>query len=133
MSTHRDQRVPRSVQMLDQPIAPRLFQAGDEDAGQPYLLLTGQDIRMSAGGVNGLSIDEQFGTTLQGPLSLSEAPENISFCGGYWRLNPMVTTGVASSAATPVPLLVNAQPRLLEAKKEMGRVLGGMLGGGLKV
>jgi hypothetical protein len=133
MSTHRNQRVPKTVQMLDQPVTPRVLQAGEEDAGQPYLLMTGQDIRMSAGTKNGISIDETFGTTIQGPISLSEAPENISFCGGYWRLNPMVLTGVASSAATPVPMLVNAKPKLMEAKKGMSGVLGGLMGGGIKV
>lgn len=131
--SHRNQRVEKTVQMLDQDVPPRLFFAGDEDSGQPYMLLTGHDLRFSAGTVNGLSIDEQFGTTIQGPISLSEAPENISFCGGYWRLNPVVLTGVASSAATPVPMLVDAQPKLMEASKGMSGVLGGLMSGGIKV
>lgn len=133
MADYDSYTAPKNVPMLKQDMAPRVLQAGDDDVGQPYVLLTDKDIRISAGAKNGFSIDEPFGITMQGPISLSESPENISLAGGYWRINPMVLTGVASSAATPVPWLVDSKPLLTKEASSMSDVLGGAMDGGMSI
>jgi hypothetical protein len=48
-------------------------------------------------------------------MSFSDAPDQISFSGGYWRINPMVLASVGSMAAMPVPFLVPDTPELLQS------------------
>lgn len=62
---------------------------------------------------NGIVVDPEFGTLVQGKVSISESPENVSFSGGYWRMNPMLQASVGSMAAMPVPFLVPDTPNLL--------------------
>lgn len=122
MST-RESQAPKQINMTDPPVQPKVFHAGEKYIGQPYLVLTQDDIRLSAGLNNGLTVDNLFGTTIQGPISLSETPDHISVGGGYWRINPLVMTCIGSSAATPVPWLVKSEPNLVKQKKNLGGIL----------
>lgn len=117
----------KRVDLTGPSVTPKVIHAGDDWVGQPYVLVDENSVRMNAGLGNGISISEEFGTILQGPISLSESPENISFGGGYWRINPMVTACIGSSAATPVPWLVNDTPEVLKAKNDLGSILDGLL------
>lgn len=99
---------------------------GDHWEGQPFLLVDEGAIVLAGSLQNGIAIDSQFGTTMQGPISLSESPEKISVCGGYWRINPTVLASVGSSAATPVPWLVPAEPELLSGCRDITSILGGI-------
>jgi hypothetical protein len=111
------------VDLVSPDLAPKVIHAGDDWVGQPYVLVDSSSVRMNGGLQNGISISDEFGTILQGPISLSESPENISFGGGYWRINPMVTACIGSSAATPVPWLVNDTPEVLKAKDDLSGIL----------
>ncbi len=122
-------RIPRAgrVDMTARDNQSKLIHAGDQYLGSdyPYLLVQDDSIRMVGALDRGISIDPEFGTLIQGPISFAEAPENISFCG-YWRLNPMVLCSIGSSAAMPVPMLVPGQPRLLAPKKGLGSLVQGI-------
>jgi len=116
-------RARRQVDLFTPEVHPKVIHAGERYVGQPYQYFGDSEIRISAGRTNGITIDDLFGVTIQGPISLSEMPENISIGGGYWRINPMVLTGVASSAATPVPWLVPSDPNLVKQKKNLKKIL----------
>jgi hypothetical protein len=105
---------------------PKPIYAGDDWNGQPYLLVTEDSVQIAGSLNHGAVIDPQFGTLLQGPIHFSAAPEEISFGGGYWRLNPMVTTCIGSSAAIPIPMLVEDSPDLLHPSGDIEGILGGL-------
>ena len=95
---------------------PKLIHAGDEWLGpdHPHLLATDDSLRLMGNLKNGMTIDPEFGTMLQGKVFISESPENISFAGGYWRMNPMLLASFGSMAAMPVPFVVADVPNLLQ-------------------
>src|ERR1700720_2999102 len=92
--------------------------AGDTLASQPYIAVTQDSIHVSAGvgKVNGLTVSDQFGTTIGGKLSISMMPDQISIGGGYWRFNPLLLSCIPSTTPTPVPVFVKDTPNLLAAK-----------------
>lgn len=94
---------------------PKLIHAGDEwfGADHPHFLVTEDSLRLMGNLKNGIIVDPEFGTLVQGKVSISESPENVSFSGGYWRMNPMLQASVGSMAAMPVPFLVPDTPNLL--------------------
>jgi hypothetical protein len=82
----------------------RLLHGGDQWTGQPYGLFDDDGIELAAGNGQrpncGIGITPDYGTQITGPMSFSEMPQNISFGGGYWRLNPLLLTCMGSS---PLP------------------------------
>jgi hypothetical protein len=104
----------------------KVIHAGDDWNGQPFLLVADEAIVLAGSLENGMVVDPDFGTLMQGPISLSESPEKISFCGGYWRINPAVLSCVGSSAAMPVPWLIPDEPELLKARKDIKDIVGGL-------
>jgi hypothetical protein len=118
-----DVNAPQTEDLVTPDLQPKTLFAGDDWTGQPYLLVTADSIQVAGSLDNGIVIDPQFGTLLQGPIHFSAAPEDISFGAGYWRLNPMVTTCIGSSAAVPVPMLVEDSPDLLHACSDISGIL----------
>jgi hypothetical protein len=116
-------------ELLD-PVIPRLLHAGDEWTGQPYVYLDDEGVEIAAGnddrGDKGITVTSEFGTQITGPMSFAEMPQNMSFGGGYWRLNPMVLACIGSSAAMPIPMLVYETPNLLKAKNDMQGIGSGI-------
>lgn len=106
-------------------LQPKVLHAGDTWEGQPFLYLSDGQTVLSAG-ESGVSVDADYGVHLQGPLSLSESPENISVAGGYWRINPMVLACLGSSAAMPVPWLVPSEPDLLAGQDDISGIMEGL-------
>ncbi len=94
---------------------PKLIHAGTDWVGQPYVFIDDQSAAMYSKLGLGVLVDNVFGIALSGPTSFSESLENIHFGCGYWTLNPVQLSSVGSSAAVPVPTLVNDTPRLLSS------------------
>lgn len=99
--------------------APKTLHAGEAWDGQPYLCVTEDAAILSGQLGKGIITDDRFGTTIQGPLSLSEAPEYVSFGGGFWRVNPAVLSCIGSSAAMNIPWLVHDDPELLKGHQDI--------------
>ena len=118
-----DVDAPQTEDLITPELQPKTLFAGDNWTGQPYLLVTSDSIQVSGSLDNGLVVDPTFGILLQGPIHFSASPEDISFGAGYWRLNPMVTSCVGSSAAIPVPMLVQDSPDLLKASSDISGIL----------
>lgn len=75
----------------DKPDSSSFMQVGEgyvQQASGPYSVTT----------VNGA------GTFIQGPVSFSSPIENIKV-NGIFRFNPMLSTGIASTMITPMPVL----------------------------
>ena len=111
-------RIPLSsqVDLITPANAPRAIFAGEEWMGpdHPYILVTDSSIRVMGSLDQGMSIDPDFGTTIRGPVSLVESPENIHIAS-YWALNPMLLCSFGSSAALNVPTLVPSTPPAVES------------------
>lgn len=99
--------------------SPKVIMAGEQWTGQPYLAVTERCLVAAGALGKGIIIDDNFGTTIQGPISLSEMPEYISVGGGFWRINPAVTACIGSSAAMNVPWLVPDDPELLKYRNDL--------------
>lgn len=106
--------------------SPKIIHAGPQWDGQPFLAVSEGCIVLGGSLDHGIISDPQFGTTIQGPISLSEMPENISVAGGFWRINPAVLAGIGSSAAMNVPWLVPDEPELLKFKDDLSDIYGGL-------
>lgn len=104
---------------------PRVIYAGDEWQGEthPHIVVAEDSIRIVGDLDKGVTVDPQFGTHVQGPLSMAEVPENIRMAS-YWAFNPMLLCSIGSSAAMPVPTLVPTTPPALEAKKGFAKIFG---------
>jgi len=94
----------------------KTIHAGDDFNGQPYLHVDGNSISMVGDRKHLMSVDPVFGVLLGGPISLSAMPDQLSFAAGYFRLNPLTLSTVPSTTPTPVPVLVKATPKLLQAR-----------------
>lgn len=57
-----------------------------------------------ASGPNSFSTTNDAGNFINGPTSFSSSIENIKFAG-IFRFNPMLSTGIPSTAITPMPVL----------------------------
>lgn len=96
-------------------LIPKCIHAGTDWVGQPYVYVDEDWAVMYSQIGQGFSADNVFGNTISGPLSIMESLENIHFAGGYFTINPVQLEVIGSSAAFPVPFLVNSTPRLLNA------------------
>ena len=72
-----------------------------------------------ASGPNSISTTRDGGNYIGGPLSLSSPIENIKVAG-IFRFNPMLSTGIASTMITPVPVLTIDLP--LSNIASMGKI-----------
>jgi hypothetical protein len=105
-------------------LSPKVIYAGNEPAGsdtigQPYVLVSQDYVALVGDASKVISVSPEFGVGLSGPISFSALPDQISVGGGYWRINPLVLTTLPSTTVTPVPWLVPATPRLLQAQPEV--------------
>lgn len=114
------------VDMITPDLQPKVLHAGDNYVGQPYLIITENSIIVCGDLNHGIVVTPDFGIGLVGPISLTTSPDQVSFCGGYWRINPMVLSCVGSSAAMPVPWLVPGTPDLIQASQDMQSAVSGM-------
>jgi len=96
-------------------LIPKLIHSGTDWVGQPYVYTDDNSVALRSKTGQGLLIDNVFGISLSGPLSIFESLENVHFAGGYFTINPVLLEGIGSSAAVPMPFLVPDTPRLLSA------------------
>ena len=69
-------------------LQPKSLYAGDSYQGQPSVAVTEDEIILAGDSNNVIRVDPDFGVLLSGNLSLSAMPQQVSFGGGYYRLNP---------------------------------------------
>lgn len=110
---------------------PKLLHAGETWTSEPYIWIAEDRLVLSAGAGNqaesleeGISIDPQFGTHIQGRLSISGMPQQVSMCGGYFRLNPLLLASIGSSAALNIPTLVWDEPELMKSQSDFEGLAG---------
>jgi hypothetical protein len=106
--------------------AAKVLHAGDEFAGQPYLAIDENGFALVADAKKVLTLGPDFGINLSGLIHLAATPEQVSFAGGYWRINPLVLSGIPSTTPTPLPWLVPAVPRLLASSGDLSSVASGL-------
>jgi hypothetical protein len=82
---------------------PKIIYAGDAYQGQPYIVVTEDNIILVGDSNNVINVGPDFGVLLSGKLSLSAMPDQIAIGGGYWRLNPLLTSCVPST--TPMSIV----------------------------
>lgn len=58
-----------------------------------------------ASGPNSMTVTNDGGNFIQGPVSFSSPIENVKF-SGIFRFNPMLSTGIPSTGVTPMPVLL---------------------------
>jgi hypothetical protein len=83
---------------------PKVIYAGDAYQGQPYIVVTEDGIILVGDANTVVNVGPEFGVLLSGKLSLSAMPDQIAIGGGYWRLNPLLTSCVPSTGAITVVL-----------------------------
>lgn len=98
-------------------LIPKLLHSGQDWVGQPYVYTDNSSVAIRSKTGQGILIDNVFGTSISGPLSIYESLENVHFGAGYWTINPIQLESIGSSADIPVPFLVNTTPRLLDASQ----------------
>lgn len=118
--------IPRDgpVDLITPDNAPRLLHSGEEWQGPdyPHVLVDDNSLRLMGSLSKGISIDPEFGMTLQGPISFPESLENIHF-SSYWAMNPLLMASIGSSSCMPVPMLVPSKPQVLEGSGDMLGIL----------
>jgi hypothetical protein len=119
-----DDKLIHDLEAMDRGIKqPKATYAGDVYVGQPYVLVSEEDIALVGDKKNVVSVSPEFGILLGGKVSLSCMPAELAFGGGYWRLDPRHLSTLPSTTPTPLPLLTKAVPALLKAKKDIGGIL----------
>jgi hypothetical protein len=76
-----------------------------------------------------ISVSDVFGIGLSGPISLSAMPDNVSFGGGYWRIDERVLSTLPSTSPTPIPWLKKATPKLLASSKDLKSIVSDLESG----
>lgn len=114
------------VSTLSDEMAPKVIHAGTgstSDAstgfGQAYISVRQDIVSIVAGLNNAISVTSDYGITLGGPISFGAMPDQMSYGGGYWRINPLVLTCMPSTTATPVPWLIQSSPKLTSGQTEL--------------
>lgn len=108
-------------------LQPKALYAGDKYVEQPYIVVEGNSIHITASKTNSIDMSDKFGTTIGGILSLSMMPDQISIGGGYWRFNPLLLSCIPSTTPTPIPTLVKDTPRLVQAKADISGAVSGLI------
>ena len=75
-----------------------------DSANSSSFLQTGEGFTQIASGPNSITTTNDAGNFIHGPVSFSSSIENIKV-GGIFRFNPMLSTGIASTMITPIPVL----------------------------
>lgn len=101
------------------PLQPKTMYAGDAWEGQPYISVLEDSIVISASKTAGIAMSDKFGVTIGGKLSLATSPDQLQIGGGYWTFNPLILSCLPSTTPTPIPMLVKATPRLLQAQPDV--------------
>ncbi len=96
-------------------LVPKLIHAGSDWVGQPYIYTDQSSVAVRGNTGKGILVDNEFGISISGSLSIFESLENIHFAGGYFTVNPIQLEAIGSSAAFPVPFLIPSIPRLVSA------------------
>lgn len=109
------------------PLQPKTIYAGDAWEGQPYISVTEADIIIAGSKTAGIAISDKFGVTIGGKISLATAPDQLQIGGGYWTFNPLILSCLPSTTPTPIPTLVKATPRLLQAKPDAEGAVSDMI------
>ena len=61
-----------------------------------------EDVSAVTAGSMSVSVHKDYGTFVNGPLSVSASPTSITF-GGFYKFNPVALSGMPSTLITPVP------------------------------
>lgn len=61
-----------------------------------------EDTGIISSGPMSIGVHRRYGTFVNGPLSISSPPTNITF-GGFYKFNPTAVSGMPSTLITPVP------------------------------
>jgi len=96
-------------------LVPKVIHSGTDWVGQPYLYTDDSSIALNSKIGQGVLVDNDFGISLSGSISIMESLESVHFAGGYFTINPIQLECIGSSAAFPVPFLIPSMPRLLAA------------------
>lgn len=107
-------------------LIPKLLHSGTDWVGQPYVFTDDSSVALRSKTGQGILVDNVFGTSIQGPISLFESLENIHVGGGYFTINPLQLESIGSSSAIPIPWLVPSTPRLLSAAKSISNSVGAL-------
>jgi hypothetical protein len=103
----------------DNSLQPKAIYAGDVWNGQPAMVATDEDLILWADQTDAvIDLNAEFGVMISGKVSLSATPDDITI-GGYWKLNPLLTTCMPSTTPTPIPVLVKCTPALLSAADDL--------------
>jgi len=108
-------------------LQPKTVYAGDVWEGQPYVLVAEDKILLTADKKVGVILNAKFGTTINGKLSFSTMPDQISIGGGYWRFNPLLLSCIPSTTPTPIPVLVPSTPLLLQGADDVKSATNSLL------
>src|SRR5438067_10275302 len=116
-------------------LAPKIIHAGSNSAGDPdlgfgqaYVAVREDLLTLAASLNNVLSVTSGFGITLSGPCSFSAMPDQISYGGGYYKINPLVLTLLPSTNITPIPWLIPSTPKLVTGQSEMDEAISFLTG-----
>jgi hypothetical protein len=118
----------QQIDIVTPAVQPKIMYAGNEPAGQPYIAITDSAIGLIGDPNHGIIVNPDFGVGIVGPMSFMAGPEQISFSGGYWRVNPQVLSSIGSMSATPVPFLIPGTPALLQAASDIDNCMNQMEG-----
>lgn len=98
---------------------PKVIYAGDAYEDQPVFVITEDFISLVGDPTDVIAVSQKYGITLSGRISLSCLPNQLSFGGGFWRLDPRHLSTLASTTPTPIPLLVKSKPLLFSGQEEV--------------
>jgi hypothetical protein len=105
----------QEIDVVSPQMQPKVFTAGDDNVGQPYIVVMDTAIGIIGDPNTGIIVDPNYGVSLVGNVFVTQSPGGISFGGGYWRMNPQQMSCIGSSAAAPVPFMVPSTPSILQA------------------
>ena len=107
-------------------LPPKYLHAGESYDKQPHIYLDEDGVSVVANRKNLISVDDDFGVMLAGDLSLSAMPDQISYGGGYFRMNPLTASTVPSTTPTPIPFLIKSTPKLLAGLDSLSGLLSSL-------
>ena len=61
-----------------------------------------EDMATISSGPMSVTSHRKYGTFINGPLTISSSPVNITM-GGFYKFNPVAASGMPSTIVTPVP------------------------------
>ena len=61
-----------------------------------------EDLASVSAGTMSMTVHKNYGSFINGPLSISSPPTSITI-GGFYKFNPVALSGMPSTIVTPVP------------------------------